>query len=173
MRYSRVDVLRRLRRLQRLEFFNVALVPGALLLWWANSADGWIARLPALAVVVLFLIHGASYWKEKASALAAGSRSISVRAAQKFEFSKLLDRGLLALLFVYLGMLMLLQKSDAGDLAWGGALFVFAVLEYVNYFHWQLTHDQVSDVRYLLRWRRLRESSLATDLRRFRRQSVV
>jgi hypothetical protein len=43
-------------------------------------------------------------------------------------------------------------------------LLGFAWLEYVNYFRVQLMHDTRSDLRRLVRTRRLRRSWLATDL---------
>ncbi|MER7128156.1 hypothetical protein ABT338_04230, partial [Streptosporangium saharense] len=55
----------------------------------------------------------------------------------------------------------------SGTQVWPGpALWVFAVLEHVNYFHVQLMHDTRADLARLVRTRRLRRSHLARDLAR-------
>ncbi len=168
MRSSRMYIRRRLRSLRSLELINVVLVPGALLLLWRGSAESWVARLPALAAVAFLLVQGGLYWQAKGTAVAGGSRFLPAEIRRIYKALKGLNQVLLTLLAVYLGVLLLSGWSDRGDLAWGVGLTVFAVLEYVNYFHWQLSHDQTSDLRYLLRWRRLRESPLASDLQRGR-----
>ena len=43
-------------------------------------------------------------------------------------------------------------------------LFVLAVAEYVNYFHWQLMYDNRADIRRLVRTGRLCRSHLYADL---------
>lgn len=57
--------------------------------------------------------------------------------------------------------------------AWpGAALWLFAVLEQVNYFHVQLSHGTRADVARLRRSRRLRPSHLARDLARERARTA-
>jgi hypothetical protein len=168
MHLFREQVHRRLRFLRRLEFINIVLLPGVLVFVCWDSGESWAVRLPALTVVALLLLQGAFYWQAKCRALASGLSSLPIAQALIFEFLKLSDQALLAVLVVYIGVMIAVRSSDPGDLAWGIVLTVFSVLEFVNYFHWQLTHDQASDIRYLFRWRRLRESPLASDLRRVR-----
>jgi hypothetical protein len=52
-------------------------------------------------------------------------------------------------------------------------LLVFAWLGHVNYFRVQLMHDTRSDLRRLVRTRRLRPSWLASDLRSWRADAVI
>lgn len=47
-----------------------------------------------------------------------------------------------------------------------GFIYIFAVLEYINYFHLQLSYDNLSDVKYLLRTKRLKKSCLSRDFGR-------
>ena len=56
-----------------------------------------------------------------------------------------------AILFPVWLVVRLLQgvEMNVGDALWGGGLYVFAVLELVNYYHWQLTHDTRRDLLYL------------------------
>ncbi|MGL6101949.1 MAG: general stress protein, partial [Exiguobacterium acetylicum] len=48
-------------------------------------------------------------------------------------------------------------------------LYVFAILEYINYFHIQLMYDNRSDVQYLIQNRRLKRSALNKDMQRLRK----
>jgi hypothetical protein len=43
----------------------------------------------------------------------------------------------------------------------GGGMGVLALLEYLNYFHLQLSYDNRADVRHLLRQRRLKRGIIA------------
>lgn len=56
---------------------------------------------------------------------------------------------------------------------WANLLFLFAILEHINYFYYQLSHDNKQDIEYLLRHKKLRTSSLATDLARTKEQDKV
>jgi hypothetical protein len=51
---------------------------------------------------------------------------------------------------------------------WAVGLLLSALLEQINYFHVQLMVDNVRDVRWVMRNRRLKEASLAKDIRQSR-----
>jgi hypothetical protein len=53
---------------------------------------------------------------------------------------------------------------------WSNALFLFAILEHVNYYHYQLSHDNLNDIRFLIRHRKIRRSPLSIDLQRTSKQ---
>ncbi|XOL41547.1 hypothetical protein KCTC32420_01932 [Aequorivita nionensis] len=55
--------------------------------------------------------------------------------------------------------------ADVDILLWSFAANLFAVLEYINYYHKQLMVDNTSDVAYILRNKRLKTASLAKDLK--------
>lgn len=46
-------------------------------------------------------------------------------------------------------------------------IYIFAVLEYINYFHIQLSYDNRSDLQYLRRTKGLKKSSLNRDFKHF------
>jgi hypothetical protein len=58
-------------------------------------------------------------------------------------------------------------KSLNSDNFFGWAIFanLFAICEYINYYHKQLMYDNRNDMDYLLRNRQLKEASLYKDLR--------
>ncbi|MNL80966.1 hypothetical protein D3C87_2079490 [compost metagenome] len=61
-------------------------------------------------------------------------------------------------------------RSSAGtplaDLAWSYGLLAFAVLEHINYYHYQLMYDTRAALASLRRNGRLRKAALGLDLRR-------
>ncbi|MEV4892856.1 hypothetical protein AB0K48_26090 [Nonomuraea sp. NPDC055795] len=65
-----------------------------------------------------------------------------------------------------------MAEGGSGAQVWPGvALWVFALLEDVNFFHLQLMHDTRADLAHLMMTRRLRRSHLALDLARTSRGS--
>jgi len=40
------------------------------------------------------------------------------------------------------------------------------VLEHINYYYFQLSHDNMNDIRYLLEHRKIRRSPLYVDMQR-------
>lgn len=55
-----------------------------------------------------------------------------------------------------------------GGLTLSGFIYIFACLEYVNYFHFQLSYDNFSDIRNLIKSKKLKKSSLNKDFRRIK-----
>lgn len=60
----------------------------------------------------------------------------------------------------------LLSPIDFQASLWSNGIFLFAILEYVNYYHYQLSHDNINDIRYLIKHRKIRRSPLYVDLQR-------
>ncbi|MCU6604139.1 general stress protein [Peribacillus frigoritolerans] len=46
-----------------------------------------------------------------------------------------------------------------------GFICIFAVLEYINYFHIQLSYDNISDIKYLLKTKRLKQACISKDFK--------
>ncbi|MGM0890775.1 MAG: general stress protein [Bacillota bacterium] len=47
-----------------------------------------------------------------------------------------------------------------------GFICIFAVLEYINYFHIQLSYDNISDIKYLMKTKRLKQACISKDFKR-------
>lgn len=70
-----------------------------------------------------------------------------------------------------IGAIAIVATNGGGrgaDIAFAAGLLLFALLEYLNNYHWQLEHDSAADWAYLRRNRRLRRAPLAVDLSRSR-----
>lgn len=118
----------------------------------------------AVVIVSLILLQGMFYWHLKLKCVKnRRSRLPSYfhKTFVTFRSLNLLFLGSFVLLSVFV-----LPGSNAGTdwvfVTWG--LFALAVLEHINYYHYQLMHDNAQDMVYLWRHRRLRRSSLALDL---------
>ncbi|MFI1996234.1 hypothetical protein [Actinoplanes sp. NPDC020271] len=118
------------------------------------------ANLAGFAAFAVLLLVGAAYWAVKLRQLRRRERHLAHRGA--FAAARVL-------LPVALGAALIVATAAAvvtpGSSSWPGLAFaVFAVLEYVNYFHVQLMHDNRADLRRLFTTG-LRRSHLAHDLR--------
>ncbi|WP_067962385.1 hypothetical protein [Nocardiopsis trehalosi] len=149
----------RLRTLAVLELVNIPLIGVALYAMLGMPASA--ANTVGYALVALLLAEGAAYWWLKV-------RQLRSRAA--------LPEGLGALRVLRAANPVLLAAGAAvvagaavggapATHVWPGAgLWAFAVLEHVNYFHVQLSHQTRADLARLWRTRRLHRSHLSRDL---------
>ncbi len=142
------------------------VLPAAFTAYWRTSAPGlnWPLAIAALLLVSYLLVQGASYWHLK-------HRAITKAASLPGFFGPLFGlfkKTNVVLLGVFAAAL-LLQIRSAGwsaSLAWPTGLFAFAVLEHINYYHYQLMYDTSRSMRYVTHNRRLRRAALGTDLKR-------
>ncbi|MFI9595532.1 hypothetical protein [Nonomuraea sp. NPDC052265] len=161
-------MLRRTRTLAVLEFVNIPLIAGVLTgilgmpLTVANSAG--------LVLVLLVLAEGGVYWWLKFAQLS--SRAPVPAGMAMYRMISRINVGLLVAGAVVVGAGLVMGGSGAQ--VWpGAALWVFALLEHVNYFHLQLMHDTRADLGHLVRTGRLRRSHLALDMARVSRAPEV
>lgn len=155
------------RRLRSLIAGEVVNIPLQAAIWYGivGFPATW-ANLVGFAVFSLLLIQGAAYWAAKLEQLRnrrALPRGMSAFAVARVANLAVLGAGLLAT-----GAAVLTDPGRGSLPGLGFALF--AVLEHVNYFHTQLMHDTVADLR---RFRAVgfRRSQLARDLARHSKTS--
>lgn len=119
------------------------------------------ANLIGFTLFALLLVQGAAYWIVKLHQLSVGRGHLPAVGA--FRAARIINPVLLAGGLVAIG---LAAATNPGLRSWPGLAFaLFAVLEYVNYFHVQLMHDTAADLR-RLRSVGLRTSHLARDIAR-------
>lgn len=143
------------------------MLAGVFLWSWSTSEGdvGWALRLAALFPLYYVLGQGSLYWHLKL-------RSMSERAplpawfAALFRFFKWSNAFALGAPLAFLVVAAYLGGASGSDIAWSAGLLMFATLEFVNYYAWQLMHDNANDLAYLWKYRRLRRAPLAEDLRR-------
>ncbi|MEU0571987.1 hypothetical protein ABZ297_42220 [Nonomuraea sp. NPDC005983] len=154
-------VTRRVRNLAVLEFVNIPIISLALIGRLGMPLTP--ANLTGLLLVLVLLAEGGAYWWLKLAQLT--SRSAVPAGIGVYRVLARVNLALLAGGAVVIGAGLV--RSGFGTQVWPGlALWVFAVLEYVNYFHLQLMHDNRADLSRLARTGRLHRSHLARDLAR-------
>ncbi|MFP3893910.1 general stress protein [Exiguobacterium indicum] len=119
----------------------------------------------------LLLIQGAWYWYSKSSRLKKEGTSITPKpVVRRLRHCRIINLELIVLTACAFGLDWIRFQSDfpVYGLRITLFLYVFAILEYINYFHIQLMYDNRSDVQYLIQNRRLKRSALYKDMQRLR-----
>ncbi|MBB6121767.1 hypothetical protein [Nocardiopsis algeriensis] len=158
---------RRLVSLAVLELVNIPLF--AFVLFGLLDVPPSAANLAGFGLFALLLVEGSAYWWLKLRQLRTGTPLPAGTGV-----FRVLLRVNVALLAAG-GALVLWQLS--GGARWiqvlpGLGLWLFAILEHVNYFHVQLMHDTRADLSRLLR-SGLHRSHLWRDMDRHRRASAA
>lgn len=157
---------KRLRYLRSAEAFFVIGLPLVFIFFWTGKEKNidWSLRIPALMLISYLLLQGAFYWHLK---LASVKRRIGLptffhNLFHAFKWSNVLALSAFFIFFIF----KIKDEAAVSDIAWSGGLFVFAVLEHINYYSHQLMYDTTEIIDSLRRNRRLRKAALAVDLRR-------
>lgn len=160
---SRKDrLIKRLRYLWTFELFDGFFLPAMaiFLAWYLERSLGLFAIYSA-ALVAWILWQGAAYWWLKLRAVKANS-DIAPEHLRWFAALKRINWvliGLLPVLLVGKGLMSTFFRSGL-DLFVGLGFYVLAILEQINYYHYQLMYDYASDWRDLIEKKRLKRSSL-------------
>lgn len=159
-------LIKRLRYLWTWELFDSFFLP-AVMIFAARiqrTPLGFFAVSNA-TLVTWILWQGAAYWRMKLRAV-KNETTIAAQSLQKFRLMKTVNWGLIGLL-----PLLMIGKGVTGpafrsdlDVAAGLGFYVLAVLEQINYYHYQLMYDCPADWQYLLAHKRLKRSKLYRDL---------
>lgn len=136
-------------------------------LLFTNSLLDIIFLLYGLALCIVILVQGQHYWKFKLDRL-TGKPFDQNKKLTFFRNSKkvnLIMIGFIPILFII--QLYLAQWTiKADNLMFLGVIAnIFGVLEHINYYNRQLMIDNISDLNYIVRNRKLKTASLAKDLR--------
>lgn len=164
---NRQHIAHRLRYLRNWEFLNVFLLPACLAVVITSlELPTWLLYSYSLFLICLVLAQGTLYWHIKLRTISTATRRLPAYFRRIFTLFKRGNLILIAgypLLFAYAQSS---QQTQAGEPVWATVFWLFALLEHINYYHYQLMHDTTNDMRYLFRYKRLRHAPLATDLAR-------
>ncbi len=133
--------------------------------WWERAKLG-AASLIGLALVVWMLLQASFYWYLKLRAHRRRALMSDRTFTRWFKRLRIIDRLALVLAPAGIWWVMGTTITSHNDLVVGMGLWAVALLEYLNYFHWQLLYDSRTEIRRVLRRRRLKAASLARDLAR-------
>ena len=132
-----------------------------------NSILNIIFLLYGILLCIIVLIQGQHYWKLKLNRLLDKPLN-QERELNIFRNTKRLNLILIALIplvFVFQVLQNNWQIIPENLIIWGLVANIFGVLEHINYYNRQLMIDNISDVKYLQRNKKLKIASLAKDLK--------
>lgn len=163
----RQKIIRRLLVLRNLEFFNIFWLPICLYVALASrNVLHWQPYGFGMFVICVILAQGVFYWHLKLQTITKNGRALPPYFHQLFSFFKWVDVILLSIypMLIFCNQIIPLVNFQVST--WSNLLFLFAVLEYTNYYHYQLSHDNLNDLRYLIKYKKIRRSPLFMDMQR-------
>ncbi|MFJ8248164.1 general stress protein [Peribacillus asahii] len=115
------------------------------------------------------LLQGTIYWYKKLKRLRSENTSITpirtVRQLQRFKKLNMVLIIVSIIVFVF-DFVKWYPSLPVAGLSIAGFVYIFAVLEYVNYFFVQLSYDNISDIKYLLKTKKLKQACISKDFKR-------
>ena len=161
----RTAVTRRLRYLRNGEFFNVIFLPGALALVLSTTkVPTYLLYTYAMGIICFILAQGGLYWHLKLRIVTGRADALPEAFRPRYANLRRANVVLLAL-YPFLAVAAALTDTTRGwEPLWATLLAVFAALEHINYYHYQLMYDNGRDLQWLARHKRLRRAHLAEDL---------
>lgn len=115
------------------------------------------------------LLQGTVYWYSKWKRLKRENTSRTpVQVVRKLKSVEKINICLIIISLVMFGIDLFkwYPSLPLGGLSITGFIFIFAVLEYINYFYVQLSYDNMTDFKSLLKSKRLKKSSISKDFGR-------
>ena len=138
------------------EYPNLQL--NSLLSFWAS-----------FFLLVFILIQGTYYWHSKWKRLITENKSITpIRTVRLLKKMKVINVGIIifSIILFVIDVLIYYPILPINGLLVSGFIFIFAILEFINYFYIQLSYDNLSDIRYLIKTKKLKRSCLRKDFKR-------
>ena len=165
-RSHKEKLIKRLRYLWTWELFDIFFLP-AVVIFSARTLQRSMGlfTIYSAGLVTWILWQGTAYWRLKLHAVQTDSEIEAKplrRAWSAFAVLKKVNWiliGMLPVLVVGQGLVGTAFHSSFDFIA-GLGLYVLAVLEQINYYHYQLMYDYPPDWRYLVEHRKLKRSSL-------------
>ncbi|NML61208.1 hypothetical protein HHL21_08960 [Massilia sp. RP-1-19] len=154
----------RMKYLRSREAFSAIVLPAVIVWGWLNTGGdiAWSLRIAALAMLAYILVQGTLYWHLKLRSLEDQTPLPAYfdMVFRSFKWSNVIAIGTMLL------VLLLADRNSVSeaDIGWSVGLLAGAVLEHINYYHYQLMYDTRASFGHLLRNCRLRKAALGIDL---------
>lgn len=117
----------------------------------------------------LLLLQGTFYWYIKLKRLRKENISITpMKIVRQLHHLKILNISLIfiSLIAFIVDFIKWYPSFPLGGLQISFFIYIFAVLEYINYFYIQISYDNISDMKYLLKSKKLKRSCMNKDFKR-------
>jgi len=115
------------------------------------------------------LLQGAIYWYSKLKRLKVENSSLTpvwiVRQLKRLKIINILIVFVSIAMFV-IDFVQFYSSLPREGLVIAAFIYIFAVLEFINYFYIQLSYDNISDIKYLMKTKKLKQSCISKDFQR-------
>jgi hypothetical protein len=114
------------------------------------------------------LLQGSIYWFAKWKRLNRENTSVApIRLVQRLRVSKKWNLGMITVIpGAFMADYIIWQPAVPMGVVMAGFIYVFAILEYINYFHIQLSYDNRSDINSLKQTKRFKQACLSKEFKR-------
>ena len=132
-----------------------------------NSFQNILFLVYGLFIAIFVLIQGQYYWKLKLYRLKEKPFD-QEKNLKLFKKAKTINIYLILFIPIVFGIQMYLNGWEIipeNLMLWGIIANIFGILEHINYYNRQLMHDNLADIEYLKRNKKLKIASLAKDLK--------
>jgi hypothetical protein len=120
------------------------------------------SSLYAFALLEFILLQGSYYWYLKLKQVKRNDFSnLPARQLRTFAIFKRMNSW-----YILIGLLVLIYQiiSKPKEIYWFIFLFLFAVIEHINYYYFRLSYQSIEELKELKRQKGFRRSKLAKEL---------
>lgn len=163
------NIVKRLLYLRNMEFINIIILPICLYVVLVSlKIQNWQPYAFSLFIICFILMQGTFYWHLKLQEITKTETTSLPNNYQIFSFFKIANVVLLSIypILIVFGQIKLLINFQVT--VWSNAIYIFAILEHINYYYYQLMHDNMNDINYLIKHKKIRRSPLFTDLQKIK-----
>lgn len=118
------------------------------------------------------MLQGVLYWYSKYRQLQKENSTVTpieviriLKKIQKWNICIII----MTPIFFAIDFLRFNPSLPVGGIKISAFIYLFAILEYINYFHIQLSYDNRSDIKYLLTNKKLKRAILKKDFERLKK----
>ena len=168
LKRTRKDLIKRLNYYYPMERMHAFITFPLIVIYLlsTNSVLNIVFLLYGLILCISILYQGQHYWKLKLNRITkkAFDQDKNLAFFRKSKRMNLIMIALIPLIFIVQLYLSDWKLKTDNLMFWGWMANTFGVLEHINYYERQLMIDNLSDLDYVMRNRKLKVASLAKDL---------
>ena len=127
----------------------------------------WISFI----LLEILLLQGTFYWYVKCKRLRNENNAITpTKVVRLLHYLKMLNIAMMmtAIVVFFFDFIKWYPSLPLDGLTIAFFIYIFAILEFINYFYIQLSYDNISDIKSLIRVRKLKYSCMNKDFKRIR-----
>lgn len=171
---NRQIIIRRLLYLRNWEFINIFFLPVCLFVaLTARQVGHWQPYGFSMFAICAILAQGTIYWHLKLQTITKREKTLPAYFLPLFSLFKWADVVMLAIYPILTFFSQATSLINFQATLWSNLMLLFAGLEYINYFYYQLSHDNMSDIRFLLKYKKIRRSPLFMDMQKTRNENLL